>query len=144
MQIFRFYVSFMVYSYMYPPESATQTNFVNKFIARTGNVISTVLMAVCYMRILVKIRKSRQAVARSTSSTQEAKRRAKEARLAIQFLIIALVFFLVWAMFNICPLLIGKSSLEAYVTVALLVIVNSTVNPVIYLGKHADGERSVA
>ncbi|MCP3664760.1 MAG: G-protein coupled receptor [Gammaproteobacteria bacterium] len=96
---------------------------------------STVIMVVCYALVLAKIRKTRQAVAGATSSTLEAKKKAKEARLAIQFIVIALVYVLVWAMFRILPHIIGSSSREAYVIIPLLANANCSVNPVIYLGK---------
>ncbi len=132
------HISFMVYSYKWFPEETTQQNAADIFISWPGNVGSTALMVLCYALILVKLRKTRQAIAGRTNSTQQAKKKALEARLAIQFLMIALVYFSVWGMFRICPLLIGNSPREAYVIVALLVIANCTVNPVIYLGKRQD------
>ncbi len=143
--VFRFYVTFTVYSAKYSathpdfqkkPESVNQTNFGDLFVDLPGNVGSTAIMVVCYALVMWKLRKSRQAVAGSMNSTQEAKKKAREARLSIQFLIIALVYLVVWSIFRIGPLIIGRSaSPEVYVTTTLLVVVNSTVNPVIYLGK---------
>ncbi len=125
-----------MYSGFPKKEYPTQTNFVDLFVAWPGNAGSTAIMVICYTLVLVELRKSRRAVAGSISSTQEAKKKAKEVRLAIQFLIIALVYVMVWAMFRILPILIGNSSLEVYVIVPLLANANCTVNPVIYLGKR--------
>ncbi len=120
---------------MFSPESASETNIADLSILWPRNVGTTVLMVICNTLVILKLRKSRQAVAGSTSSTQEAKKKAREARLTIQFLVIALMYVMVLAMFRILPFLIGSSSREAYVVLSLLASVNSSVNPVIYLGK---------
>ncbi len=129
-----------MYSYMFSPESASETNIANLFVHWPGNAGTAVFVIICYTRVLLKLRKSRQAVLRAISSTQEALKKAHEARLAMQFLVIVLVYVTGWGMHRFLPILIGNRPREAYVVLALLAAANSSVNPVIYLGKYADAK----
>uniref|UniRef100_A0A914X5C6 G-protein coupled receptors family 1 profile domain-containing protein n=1 Tax=Plectus sambesii TaxID=2011161 RepID=A0A914X5C6_9BILA len=132
-----FVVSYSVYSYAYRAMPNT-TNYSLKFVDTPSNFLCTIAVLINYSVIFYKVRTTRHNLLSGLSEIQHTKRRQKEYRFALQFLLISSFYTIGWISVRIYPLIIPLDQPKWFSILAITSVVNSSINSLIYVYYNPD------
>ncbi|CAL2045621.1 unnamed protein product [Caenorhabditis brenneri] len=116
-------------------------NYSNQFDLPL-NATSSVISAICYILIFWTVHKSSMKFS-SVAGEQQAIRRNRDIRYAIQFSLLLVFYIFVWVLFRVLPILLADGHVEWFILVPTFYTINCTSNAIIYLGFNSEVQNNL-